>query len=62
MQRAVVPSAALDVSDSASLAAAADLAVAELGGLEIWVNNAGIFPATGPAVDVDDASSIACSR
>jgi NAD(P)-dependent dehydrogenase (short-subunit alcohol dehydrogenase family) len=46
---------ALDVSDSASLAAAADLAVAELGGLEIWVNNAGIFPATGPALDVDDA-------
>jgi NAD(P)-dependent dehydrogenase (short-subunit alcohol dehydrogenase family) len=46
---------ALDVSDSASLAAAADLAVAELGGLEIWVNNAGIFPTTGPALDVDDA-------
>jgi NAD(P)-dependent dehydrogenase (short-subunit alcohol dehydrogenase family) len=46
---------ALDVSDTASLAAAADLAVAELGGLEIWVNNAGIFPTTGPAVDVDDA-------
>jgi NAD(P)-dependent dehydrogenase (short-subunit alcohol dehydrogenase family) len=46
---------ALDVSDSASLAAAADLAVSELGGLEIWVNNAGIFPATGPALDVDDA-------
>ena len=33
-----------DVSDSASLAAAADLAVAELGGIDIWVNNAGIFP------------------
>jgi NAD(P)-dependent dehydrogenase (short-subunit alcohol dehydrogenase family) len=45
---------ALDVGDSASLAAAADRAVTELGGLEIWVNNAGIFPATGPAVDVDD--------
>ncbi len=46
---------ALDVSDTASLAAAADLAVAELGGLEIWVNNAAIFPTTGPAVDADDA-------
>jgi NAD(P)-dependent dehydrogenase (short-subunit alcohol dehydrogenase family) len=45
----------LDVSDSASLAAAADLAIAELGGLEIWVNNAGIFPTTGPALDADDA-------
>lgn len=33
-----------DVSDSASVAAAADLAVAELGGIDIWVNNAGIFP------------------
>jgi NAD(P)-dependent dehydrogenase (short-subunit alcohol dehydrogenase family) len=45
---------ALDVADTTSLAAAADLAVAELGGLEIWVNNAGIFPTTGPAVDVED--------
>ncbi|MEV4364748.1 SDR family oxidoreductase [Nonomuraea sp. NPDC049625] len=36
--------AAMDVTDAASVAAAADLAVAELGGLEIWVNNAGIFP------------------
>ena len=45
----------LDVADSDSLAAAADRAVADLGGLEIWVNNAGIFPTTGPAIDVDDA-------
>ena len=45
----------LDIADTASLAAAADMAVAELGGLEIWVNNAGIFPTTGPALDVDDA-------
>src|SRR5215210_1152010 len=34
----------LDVADSASLAAAAEMAVQQLGGLEIWVNNAGIFP------------------
>ena len=33
-----------DVADAASVAAAADLAVAELGGIDIWVNNAGIFP------------------
>jgi NAD(P)-dependent dehydrogenase (short-subunit alcohol dehydrogenase family) len=45
---------ALDVADTASLAAAADLAVTELGGLEIWVNNAAIFPTTGPAIDVED--------
>jgi NAD(P)-dependent dehydrogenase (short-subunit alcohol dehydrogenase family) len=44
----------LDIADSASLAAAADLAVSELGGLEIWVNNAGIFPTTGPAIDAED--------
>ncbi|WP_432970789.1 SDR family NAD(P)-dependent oxidoreductase [Dactylosporangium sp. CA-233914] len=36
--------AAMDVTDTASVVAAADRAVAELGGLEIWVNNAGIFP------------------
>jgi NAD(P)-dependent dehydrogenase (short-subunit alcohol dehydrogenase family) len=35
---------AMDVTDPASVAAAADRAIAELGGLEIWVNNAGIFP------------------
>jgi NAD(P)-dependent dehydrogenase (short-subunit alcohol dehydrogenase family) len=45
----------LDVADTASLTAAADLAVNELGGLEIWVNNAAIFPTTGPALDADDA-------
>lgn len=35
----------MDVSDSASVAAAAGLARQELGGIDIWVNNAGIFPA-----------------
>jgi NAD(P)-dependent dehydrogenase (short-subunit alcohol dehydrogenase family) len=44
----------LDIADSASLAAAADLAVDTFGGLDIWVNNAGIFPTTGPAIDADD--------
>ncbi|WP_350346780.1 SDR family oxidoreductase [Agromyces sp. G08B096] len=33
-----------DVTDTASVAATADLAIAELGGIDIWVNNAGIFP------------------
>jgi len=45
---------ALDVADTATLAAAADIAVAELGGLEIWVNNAAVFPPTGPAIDASD--------
>ena len=44
----------LDVADTTTLAAAADRAIAEMGGLEIWVNNAGIFPTTGPAIDVAD--------
>ena len=43
-----------DVTDSASLAAAADLAIAEFGALHIWVNNAGIYPTTGPAIDASD--------
>jgi len=43
-----------DVTRSDTLAAAAERAVSELGGLEIWVNNAGIYPTTGAAIDVDD--------
>jgi len=35
---------AMDVTDSASIAATADRAVNQLGGIDIWVNNAGIFP------------------
>lgn len=34
----------LDVTDSSSVTAAAELAVIELGGLDIWVNNAGVYP------------------
>lgn len=33
----------MDVTDAASVAAA-DRAVADLGGVAIWVNNAGVFP------------------
>lgn len=39
-----VISTQMDVSDAASVAAAADLAASELGGVDIWVNNAGVFP------------------
>lgn len=46
--------ASVDVTDSASLAALADRAVADHGRLDIWVNNAGIYPTTGPAIDAAD--------
>lgn len=34
----------LDVTDSNSVKAAADLAIAKFGSLDIWVNNAGLYP------------------
>jgi len=34
----------LDVTDSASIQAAAALVAEELGGIDIWVNNAGLYP------------------
>jgi NAD(P)-dependent dehydrogenase (short-subunit alcohol dehydrogenase family) len=44
----------IDVTDTATISAVADMAVAEHGRLDIWVNNAGIFPTTGPAIDATD--------
>ena len=46
-----VVGARVDVADEASVVALADLAVKRFGRLDIWVNNAGIFPHTGPVVD-----------
>ncbi len=46
--------AQLDASDVGALAAFADRAVGELGKIDIWVNNAGIYP-MGPAIDMDEA-------
>src|SRR2546423_1633754 len=48
--------APVDVADEASVVALADLAVERLERLDIWVNNAGIFPHTGPVVEADAAS------
>lgn len=41
---AKVISCRMDVADPASVAAAAHLAADQLGGLDIWVNNAGVYP------------------
>jgi NAD(P)-dependent dehydrogenase (short-subunit alcohol dehydrogenase family) len=49
-----VIAAHLDVADSATLASVADQCVAEFGSLDFWVNNAGIYPTTGAAVEVTD--------
>lgn len=43
----------LDVRDGASIDACADLAVREFGRLDIWVNNAGIYP-SAPLLDLTD--------
>ena len=48
--------AAVDVADGAAVAALADLAVNTFARLDIWVNNAGIFPHTGPVADADAAA------
>lgn len=46
--------APIDVGDTETIAAVADRCVAELGGLDIWVNNAGIYPTTGSVREVTD--------
>jgi len=44
----------LDVADGGSVTAAADAAMADLGGIDIWVNNAGVFPSTPVLRMTDD--------
>jgi NAD(P)-dependent dehydrogenase (short-subunit alcohol dehydrogenase family) len=44
----------VDITNSAMLAAVADRAVEQFGGLHVWVNNAGVYPVTGPAIDATD--------
>ncbi len=43
-----------DISDTAQLISAADAAAKRTGSIDIWINNAGIFPTTGPLLDVTD--------
>jgi NAD(P)-dependent dehydrogenase (short-subunit alcohol dehydrogenase family) len=42
-----------DVSDGASITRLADKTVQELGGIDIWVNNAGIYPMS-PVLEMPD--------
>jgi NAD(P)-dependent dehydrogenase (short-subunit alcohol dehydrogenase family) len=44
----------LDVADSRSVVAAADEAVRALGGIDIWVNNAGVYPSRRVLAMTDD--------
>jgi len=44
----------LDVADSGSIGAVATQAVREFGGIDIWVNNAGIYPLS-PPLEMSDA-------
>ena len=43
-----------DITDSAQVAAAFDAVCGQTGSLQILVNNAGIFPTTGPMLDATD--------
>nr|WP_315266267.1 SDR family oxidoreductase [Microbacterium lemovicicum] len=45
----------MDVTDAASVHSAAAVAVKTFGGLDIWVNNAGVFPSM-PVLETDDAA------
>ena len=45
--------AGVDVTDRGSIVALADLAVARTGGIDVWVNNAGIYP-DDALFDIDD--------
>lgn len=45
----------LDVTDSAAIAATADQAVQAFGRLDIWVNNAGVYPSVTALETSDDA-------
>jgi NAD(P)-dependent dehydrogenase (short-subunit alcohol dehydrogenase family) len=43
----------MDVTDAGSVRAATDEVVVNLGGIDVWVNNAGVFPSI-PVLETDD--------
>jgi NAD(P)-dependent dehydrogenase (short-subunit alcohol dehydrogenase family) len=49
-----VMATSLDVADPASISRAADLAVDQFGHIDIWVNNAGVYPSR-PVLEMADA-------
>jgi NAD(P)-dependent dehydrogenase (short-subunit alcohol dehydrogenase family) len=49
-----VVGAFMDVTDTSTVTAAADMACEQLGGIEIWVNNAGVYPSIR-ILDTSDA-------
>jgi NAD(P)-dependent dehydrogenase (short-subunit alcohol dehydrogenase family) len=53
---ATAVTAALDVSDAGSVEAFADRVVAELGPIDLWINNAGVLEPMGPQRDHDPAA------
>lgn len=44
----------LDVTDTSTLTSAVEAAVANWGGLDLWINNAGVYPTTGPFIEATD--------
>lgn len=44
---------AMDVASSASVSEATDAVIAALGGVDVWVNNAGVFP-SAPVLEMSD--------
>jgi NAD(P)-dependent dehydrogenase (short-subunit alcohol dehydrogenase family) len=45
----------MDVTDAASVRAATDSVIEDLGGLDLWINNAGVFPSI-PVLETEDAA------
>ncbi|MCU1514024.1 MAG: Short-chain dehydrogenase/reductase, family [Microbacteriaceae bacterium] len=51
---ATVEATLLNITDSKALRALAEECVSDRGGLDIWVNNAGIYPPTGDVLEASD--------
>jgi NAD(P)-dependent dehydrogenase (short-subunit alcohol dehydrogenase family) len=60
MHQATVHGMALDVTDSESVAEFADAGVRLFGGIDIWVNNAGVYPGASLLEMTDEAWQQVC--